>query len=357
MRSRTARGLLALFVLGAGVALALAVVLKRGGGGELTVTAAGKTVRLKAGTTLGQAASELALEPRAGNLLDVEGGVLRRNAIPGALLLDGNAATAGARLRDGDRIAVVADRDRREPFARQLVRVPGGLPADPQFFLARTPGSEIVVRGAISHELASARFFPDRRPPRLERAVALTFDDGPSPQYTPRIVATLRRLHVHATFFAIGYLADEYPDLIRRELRAGMTVGNHSYNHPEVPPFDRLPARLRADEIALGAQSLRRAGAEPKLFRPPGGSFSPAVVRTADRLGERIVLWSVDPGDWHPGVAAGQIARRVLAAVRPGSIVILHDGGGDRSATLAALPAIVKGIRRRGLRLVPIPAH
>ena len=113
MRSRTARGLLALFVLGAGVALALAVVLKRGGGGELTVTAAGKTVRLKAGTTLGQAASELALEPRAGNLLDVEGGVLRRNAIPGALLLDGNAATAGARLRDGDRIAVVAGRDRQ----------------------------------------------------------------------------------------------------------------------------------------------------------------------------------------------------------------------------------------------------
>src|SRR5438552_10447881 len=170
MRSRTARGLLALFVLGAGVALALAVVLKRGGGGELTVTAAGKTVRLRAGTTLGQAASELALEPRAGNLLDVEGGVLRRNAIPGALLLDGNAATAGARLRDGHRIAAVAGRDRREPFARQFVRVPGGLPADPQFFLARTPGSQIVVRGAISHKLVSARFLPDGRP-RLERAV------------------------------------------------------------------------------------------------------------------------------------------------------------------------------------------
>ena len=348
--------MLALFVLGAGVALALAVVLERGGGGELTVTAAGKSVRLRPGTTLDQAASELALRPRAGNLLDVEGSVLRRNAIPGALLLDGNAATAGARLRDGDRIAVVAGRDRREPFARQFVRVPGGLPADPQFFLARTPGSQIVVRGAISHKLVSARFLPDGRP-RLERAVALTFDDGPSPQYTPRIVATLRRLHAHATFFAIGYLAGEYPDLIRRELRAGMTVGNHSYNHPEVPPFDQLPARLRADEIALGAQSLRRAGAEPKLFRPPGGSFAPAVVHTADRLGERIVLWSVDPGDWQPGVTARQIARRVLAAVRSGSIVILHDGGGDRSATLAALPAIVKGIRHRGLRLVPIPTH
>src|SRR5439155_27338568 len=115
MRSRTARRMLALFVLGA-VALALAVVLERGGGGELTVMEAGKTVRLRAGTTLGQAASELALQPRAGNLLDVEGSLLRRNAFPGALLLDGNAATAGAPLRDGDPIAVVARRGRLEAF-------------------------------------------------------------------------------------------------------------------------------------------------------------------------------------------------------------------------------------------------
>ena len=73
-----------------------------------------------------------------------------------------------------------------------------------------------------------------------------------------------------------------------------------------------------------------------------------------DELGERVVLWSVDPADWRAGIRAKQITRQVLAAIRPGSIVILHDGGGDRSATVAALPAIVKGIRRRGLRLVTI---
>ena len=186
--------------------------------------------------------------------------------------------------------------------------------------------------------------------------MALTFDDGPSPRYTPRILAVLRRLHVHATFFAIGYLADEHPDLVRDELRAGMTVANHSYNHPQVPPFDRLPPRLLEDEIALGAQSLRRLGGEPMLFRPPGGSFSPGVVHAAEALGERIVLWSVDPRDWQPGATARRIARHVLAALRPGSIVILHDGGGDRSATVAALPAIVKAIRHRGLRLLALPA-
>jgi peptidoglycan-N-acetylglucosamine deacetylase len=190
----------------------------------------------------------------------------------------------------------------------------------------------------------------------VERTVALTFDDGPSPQYTPRILATLRRLRVHATFFCIGYLADEYPDLVRKELRAGMTVGNHSYNHPEVPSLDQLPPRLLEDQIVLGAQSLRRAGADPMLFRPPGGSFSAAVVRDAERHGERIVLWSVDPRDWQPDTTARQMARNVLAAVRPGSIIELHDGGGDRSATIAALAAIVKGIRHRHLRLVALSA-
>lgn len=133
-----------------------------------------------------------------------------------------------------------------------------------------------------------------------------------------------------------------------------MSVGNHSHNHPEVPPFDRLVRRLLEDEIELGADSLSRLGIRPRLFRPPGGNSSAAVVRAASRVGERVVLWSVDPGDWRAGARARQIAARVLAAVRPGSIVILHDGGGDRSATRVALPAIVRGIRQRGLRLVAL---
>jgi peptidoglycan/xylan/chitin deacetylase (PgdA/CDA1 family) len=135
-----------------------------------------------------------------------------------------------------------------------------------------------------------------------------------------------------------------------------MTVGNHTYNHPEVPPFDQLPPRLLQDEIALGGQVLSGLGPVPRLFRPPGGSTSAALVRAAAALGQRVVLWSVDPADWRPGSSAKEITKRVLSAVRPGSIVILHDGGGDRSATLAALPAIVRGIRRRRLHLVALTA-
>ena len=324
---------------------------------RLSITVAGRREQVAAGTTLAQAASHFRLRPPAGNLLDVQGHVFRHGVFSGSLLLDGRRVPGATRLRTGSRVTLTPGRDRTEPLRRQIVPVPPGSPSDPQFLLARTPGVEVIVRGALSHQLVSARFRPDRRQPTVERAVALTFDDGPSPANTPRILALLHRLHVRATFFVIGYLADQYPGLIRQELQAGMTLGNHSYNHPQVPPFDQLPPRLLADEILLGAQSLRRAGVDPLLFRPPGGSFSPAVVRATEKIGERIVLWSVDPRDWQPGTTARQIARAVLAAVRPGSIIELHDGGGDRTATLAALPTIVRGIRLKHLRLVEIPVR
>jgi peptidoglycan/xylan/chitin deacetylase (PgdA/CDA1 family) len=212
-------------------------------------------------------------------------------------------------------------------------------------------GEELIVRGAVSHELVATRFRPVGAA-RVERAVALTFDDGPSPTYTPQVLRVLKRLHVHATFFVIGYLARAYPKLVEREHRLGMTIGNHTFNHPQVPPFAELPQALVRDEIVLGADVLTRIGIRPRLFRPPGGSTSASVERIASALGERTVLWSVDALDWQIGTTPHEVASRVLAAVRPGSIVELHDGGGDRSATIRALPLIVNGIRHRGLRLV-----
>ena len=340
-----------------GALVALAVTLRHDGRNDsLTVTVAGQIVRVRAGTTLSEAALDFRLRPQPGDLIDVDGKVLRRGAAPGAILLDGRVRPARTPLRDGDVISLVAGRDQREPIHRRVVRVPGGLPANPQFVLTRTPGSEVILRGAISHKLVSARFVPEGGPVQARRVVALSFDDGPSPVYTPRVLAVLKRLHVRATFFVVGYLADEYPALVRDEVRAGMSVGNHSYNHPEVPPFDQLPQRLLTDEITLGARSLRRVGVDPTLLRPPGGSYSAAVVAAAAQVGERIVLWSVDPGDWRPGATATEITRNVLAAARAGSIVILHDGGGDRAATVAALPKIVHGLRHRHLRLILVTA-
>jgi peptidoglycan/xylan/chitin deacetylase (PgdA/CDA1 family) len=281
---------------------------------------------------------------------------LRAGAIRGAILLDGAPASSSTNLRGGDRIIVADAHNRREPIRKQSVAGLDGVLDDPQFTLTRRPGQEIIATGAVSHQIASITFVRRAGAAVGTRAVALTFDDGPSPEYTPRILAILKRFHVRATFFLVGYLTDQYPQLVRSELRAGMTIGNHTYNHPEVPPFSDLPSQLVAAEIDLGAQPLERLGIEPRLFRPPGGSFSPQLVAAAEARGERIVLWSVDPRDWQPGTSPKEIVRNVLSAVRPGSIVILHDGGGDRSATVRALPTIIKAIKRRGLRLVAVAA-
>jgi peptidoglycan-N-acetylglucosamine deacetylase len=350
------------------VVIAVAVVIAAGVGGaaywwltrsnDVSVLVGGATERVPAGTTLAEAVARLGLHPRAGDLVDVQGAVLRQGAFPGKVLLAGRRAPGATELRDGDRIEVVNGRDRREPLDRTSARVPGGEPGNPQFTLSRTPGEQDVVRGRISHKLLSSTFRPTGSA-RIPPAVALTFDDGPS-EYTHRILAILRRLHVPATFFVVGNQVERRPDLVRRELAAGMGVGNHSYSHPYRPPFDEQPNRRIREEIAQGRAVLRRLGHDPTLFRPPGGSYSGYVLEVTGAVGERIVLWSVDPTDWEPGITWKQVARNVLRAVRPGSIVLMHDGGGDRSATVRALPVIIRGIRKKRLRLVlvdPSSAH
>jgi len=343
------------------VALAAAVALVGAGCGShhaapprIPISVDGTRERVAAGTTLAEAVETLGLRPQAGKLVDVEGHVLRANAFPGRLLVNGRRVARATALRAGDSIALVAGRDRRERLVRIVRSVRGGIPPNPQGKLLTTPGVEVDVRGAISRKLVSKRFRPVEGPIRTERAVALTFDDGPDPLYTPQVLRILRRMHVRATFFVIGYLVDAYPQLVTREHAMRMAVGNHTYNHPEVPPFGQLPRRLLDAEIALGSASLARVGLKPSMLRPPAGGWSQQVVRAAAADGERVVLWSVDPVDWQPGVTAAQVKSRVLSAIRPGSIVDLHDGGGDRSATVAALPGIIRGIRHRHLKLVTL---
>jgi peptidoglycan-N-acetylglucosamine deacetylase len=324
----------------------------RAGPAAIRVVVEGRQVRVRVGTTLAEAARRYHLRPRAGSLLDVEGQVLRRGVFPGVLLVNGRAASGGRRLRAGDHADGRDGADRVEPRRREVVPTSVERRPSPQFFVDLVPGRSIVISGAVSHKLVSARFVPDG-PAVPDRAVALTFDDGPSP-YTARILAVLRRLHVPATFFVIGLQAERYPRLARQETEAGMVVGNHSYDHPNRTPFARLPRRRIRSEIVRGQAVLARLGVRSVLFRPPGGSISRYVLRTASEHGLRVVLWSVDARDWVRGTRPRQIVRRVLGNVRAGSIVELHDGGGDRSATLKALPAIVAGIRTQGLRLVAL---
>jgi len=182
------------------------------------------------------------------------------------------------------------------------------------------------------------------------RDVALTFDDGPGP-YTSAIIRILRRTHAPATFFAIGREVRLYPRVVAAEARDGFEIGDHTETHPFLAA---LPESLQQAQIGEAALAIRAAGGPyPHLFRAPYGSFDPATLALLRAEQMLMVFWTVDTGDYsRPGVA--RIVYVALSGARPGAIILMHDGGGDRIQTVDALARIIRGLRRRGYRLVTV---
>jgi len=184
-------------------------------------------------------------------------------------------------------------------------------------------------------------------PPRI----ALSFDDGPSAYYTEQVLATLRYYRIHATFFVIGRQAAAFPTLVAKAAADGNEVENHTWNHADL---NRLSTDAATAEIAATAgEVLLLTGRAPRYMRPPYGSTGYAVRADAAVMGEDAVLWNVDPRDWAlPSVWA--IQENVLANATDRSIVIMHDGGGPRDETVAALQIIIPKLRARGFRFVTV---
>ncbi len=184
---------------------------------------------------------------------------------------------------------------------------------------------------------------------RRRREVALTFDDGPYPPFTARILDILREYEAPGTFFCVGMNLRAYPQQVERILADGHAIGNHTWSHPFLPD-------LSLDELALQIEWTNRVlddstGAFPLLVRPPYGSRTPEILRWAAGKGIRLMLWDTDSADWSaPGKE--EIVRRVLSTVRNGSIVLMHDGCGDRVQTVDALPGVIEGIMSMGYSLV-----
>ena len=171
--------------------------------------------------------------------------------------------------------------------------------------------------------------------------VYLTFDDGPSTTYTPKVLAVLRKYGVHAVFFELGQNVSWYPSITRSVRGDGNLVGNHTWSHPDLTTLSTtaVTSQLNRMESALGYR--------PRCVRPPYGATSPRIATIIANRGQRQILWTVDPREWsRPGTST--IVSRVLAAVRPGSRILLHDGGGDRSQTVAALDLLIPRLRARG---------
>jgi peptidoglycan/xylan/chitin deacetylase (PgdA/CDA1 family) len=211
---------------------------------------------------------------------------------------------------------------------------------------AKSAGQLYRVVGCRSHGNVLYRSGPSRR------EVAIGFDDGPYPD-TPEFVRMLARSHATATFFMIGrQVTSTYRETILHELREGDVPGDHTFTHPDLARL-HTPA-VRGQLLSTIAAIRAQSGYTPCVFRPPYGDVDAAVIRTARSLGLATIGWNVDPSDYaQPGTAA--IVRRVLEQVRPGSIIISHDGGGPRVQTLAAYPKIIAKLHGRGYRIVTIP--
>jgi peptidoglycan/xylan/chitin deacetylase (PgdA/CDA1 family) len=184
------------------------------------------------------------------------------------------------------------------------------------------------------------------------RDIAITFDDGPDPRYTGGILDVLADRAVPATFFCVGLNVAGHPDLVARVVADGHEVGNHTWSHAYLPELtgDEVARQIDATNAALTAVT----GRVPVLMRPPYGARTPDALDRIAAAGMTTVVWDVDPGDWaRPGPQ--KIIDNTVAQVAAGSIILLHDGGGDRAATVAALPGLVDGLRSRGYRFVPLP--
>ncbi|MDI3298810.1 MAG: polysaccharide deacetylase family protein [Bacillota bacterium] len=177
-----------------------------------------------------------------------------------------------------------------------------------------------------------------------DHLVALTFDDGPDPRFTPQILALLGRYRAHATFFVIGKEAEQHPDLVRAVAAAGNELAVHGWSHTS---FQRMSAAAMERELVQSSRLIQRlTGRRPRLFRPPYGRFNPTVLRVASGLGLTVVLWTPghDPFDW-AGALPGLIVQRCCSRIQGGEIILLHDGGGDRRNTVRALGTILERLR------------
>lgn len=192
------------------------------------------------------------------------------------------------------------------------------------------------------------------RGPRSARRLALTFDDGPDPEWTPRVLDALAAAGVRATFFLVGERAQRAADVVRRIAAEGHEIGNHSWSHRSLWLCGprATAAEIRRAHECLGAL----AGAPPRHFRPPWGMVNAAMFPILRRIGERCVFWSIQPEGRRPVPAARQIAH-VMDRARPGAIVDLHDGEGTALAParlLQALPPLLDGLRERGYALTTV---
>lgn len=292
-----------------------------------------------------------------GRLHALDGTVISGTAAAPTVTIDGRIAHPDEVIAAEARVHIANTEDATE------VAIPDVVPIEPQtgphtwktLWAPGPVGRRKVLRGETSGVVIPLDVIsePGAAISRQETGVAaLTFDDGPDPTWTPIVLDILREKGVSATFFVLGSRAETYRGLIEREVAEGHSVQDHSWSH--APNFGSLNDDEVRSELLETARLIESiTGRRPTFFRPPQGAMSPAIESMAIGNGFRIVLWNVDPQDW-AGRNSDEIYAKVTNGLGGGDIILLHDGGGDRSATVAALPGIIDDLRSKGYQFVTL---
>jgi peptidoglycan/xylan/chitin deacetylase (PgdA/CDA1 family) len=217
--------------------------------------------------------------------------------------------------------------------------------------LLRAGGLVILTGFGVAESASRSQAAEVEQPLRYihdgHKRIALTIDDGPSPVYTPQLLRLLHRYRITAAFSMIGVNVESYPRVARQVAHAGHMIVNHTWTHPDLAVM--APEEVQ-EEMTRGSAAIRRAtGRHPHLFRAPYGAWSPAVLELCRQLQMTPLDWSVDPRDWSlPGVDS--IVDNIMANTHTGSIILEHDGGGNRSETVAALSIVLPRLLAEGFR-------
>jgi len=333
----------------------------------MRATVEGKSVWTWGSRSVAYAARKAGVDPPHGDLLDVRGRVLGagqgRVAVP---LSDGRPVSYDAPVRECRQVSFEPGADVREPLRAEAVLIASAADEEwrdswkPEYLSSKVSvaGIERTERGAVSgaihlYERSTAEPIQAASDATLQpaRCLALTFDDGPNGATTREILSILEEHGARATFFLLGDCVPGHPDIVREEVAAGHEIGSHGWGHKQMT---RLGPQGALDNIARAERLIGSAGAPRcRWVRPPYGATNAGVRKAILEAGYNIALWSCDTNDWQlPG--ADTIYRRIMAGAEPGANILVHDGGGRREQTIAAVRRAVPDLIAQGYQLVTL---
>lgn len=249
-----------------------------------------------------------------------------------------DAQSQGVIVRDKDIGASIKTQQRLEQFKTEML-TSWQQEAQAKGFSTDVPSN---FQGIV---ISEAKLPPGKK------VIALTFDDGPWPNSTAKVLDILKKNNIKGTFFVVGQNVKNYPDLTKRVVTDGHIIANHTWHHW----YHQMNAQVAAYEVANTTDIIyQTTGVKTSLFRPPGGNMRNGVAAYAKSNKYAVIMWSSDSMDYaRPGVP--RLINNIFREAKPGGIVLMHDGGGDRSHTVKALPEIINKFRKQGYEFVTVP--